>query len=39
MLTKMEEMLELVVKEAQSCSAQQRTQGTTSVITMTGLEM
>lgn len=35
----MEEMLELlIVKEAQSCSAQQRTQGTTSVITMTGFE-
>lgn len=33
----MEETLELlVVKEAHSCSAQQRTQGTTSVITMTG---
>lgn len=33
----MEETLELlVVKEVQSCSAQQRTQGTTSVIKMTG---
>lgn len=33
----MEETMQLlVVKEAQSCSAQQKTQGTASVITMTG---